>query len=221
MNRETMNREIEEMLDLYFIAGTQNTKERSLPEILEDALHAGITCFQYREKGPGSLKDPKKIKEMAKTCLELCRTADVPFVMNDNVSLAIDIGADGIHVGQDDLAIEETLARAGEEMFVGLSVNTFEEFKRAETIDGVSYVGMGPVYTTTSKTDAKESIGLELLEKTLALNPKKPIVAIGGISQDRAALVRQTGVSGIAVISAITKSKDIKKAVAKLKGLAE
>ncbi|GEK91186.1 thiamine phosphate synthase [Alkalibacterium kapii] len=214
-----MKNEIEKMLELYFIAGTQDTKDRSLPDVLKEALEAGITCFQYREKGQGSLTDHEEIKKMAKTCLDLCKKAGVPFVVNDDVSLAVDIGADGVHVGQDDLAIEETIDLAGSDMFVGLSVNNLKEFKIAEKIDGVSYIGIGPVYSTYSKADAKETIGLGFIEKVVAQKSKKPIVAIGGISEERAVLVRKTGVSGIAVISAITKSTDIKKTVTTLKKL--
>ncbi|MDZ7835573.1 MAG: thiamine phosphate synthase [Alkalibacterium sp.] len=106
------------------------------------------------------------------------------------------IGADGVHVGQEDLTIEETVQLAGEDMFVGLSVNSFEQFLTAEKLEGVDYIGVGPVYSTSSKVDAKKIIGLELLKKTAARKTRKPIVAIGGISEDRAILVRQTGVNG-------------------------
>lgn len=205
------------MLDLYFIAGTQDVKDRSLPEVLQEALKAGITCFQYREKGPGSLRNSDDIKQMAITCLDLCRSAGVPFVMNDDVSLAVEIGADGVHVGQEDLAVAETVKLVEGNMFIGLSVNTLEQFRRAGKLESVAYIGMGPVYSTSSKTDAKESIGLNLLEKAVEEETGKPIVAIGGISEDRALMVRQTGVTGIAVISAITQSTDIRKTVSLLK----
>ena len=139
---------MEKILDLYFIAGTQDIVDRSLPDVLQEALEAGITCFQYREKGPGSLKDPKEIRQMAETCLALCYSAGVPFVMNDDVSLAVEIGADGVHVGQDDLTIEDTVKLVKGNLFVGLSVNTLDQFLEASKMESVDYIGMGPVYST-------------------------------------------------------------------------
>lgn len=201
-------------LRLYFIAGTQDMVGRSLPETLQDALTAGITCFQFREKGPNSLeKNRKEMKEMAKTCLALCQAARVPFVMNDDVEMALEIGADGVHVGQNDRNIHETIQLVKGNLFIGLSVNTFEQFKEAESVEKLDYVGIGPVYETLSKTDAQATVGLELLEKIASQPSHLPIVAIGGISERTAHLVRATGVAGISVISEISRSKEIKRTV--------
>lgn len=197
-------------LNLYFIAGTQDMVGRSLPETLQDALIAGITCFQFREKGPNSLESRKKIKEMAKTCLTLCQAAGVPFVMNDDVEMALEIGADGVHVGQSDQNIHETIQLVKGNLFIGLSVNTFEQFKEAKLVEGLDYIGVGPVYETLSKSDAQATVGLELLEKIASQPSHLPIVAIGGISEKTAPLIRGTGVAGICVISEIAQSKDVK-----------
>lgn len=204
-------------LHLYFICGTQDVVDRSLPETLQQALDAGITCFQFREKGPDSLADKEARQQMAQICLGLCRKAGVPFIMNDDVELALAIGADGVHVGQDDGNIEEILQLVPNNMLIGLSVNTFEQYQAAAMIPQLAYIGVGPVYATSSKTDAKATVGLELLQKISNQPAPLPVVAIGGITLARAPLVRATGVAGIAVISALAKSTDIPAAVSQLK----
>ncbi|MEG0618922.1 MAG: thiamine phosphate synthase [Bacilli bacterium] len=205
------------ILKLYFIAGTQDiAKNSTLPQTLQEALKFGITCFQFREKGLHSLQNKDEVKEMAKVCLALCQSAKVPFIINDDVELALEIGADGVHIGQSDRNIYETIQMVNGRLFIGLSVNSFEQFMEAETIKDLDYIGVGPVYSTTSKADAQEAVGLELLEKVVIQQSKLPIVAIGGISERNVHLVRSTGVTGICVISAITKSKNIETTIENL-----
>lgn len=209
---------IADYLEVYFICGTQDVSEQdTLPKVLSKALDAGITCFQFREKGPGSLQDRDEVKAMAETCLALCRNAGVPFVMNDDVEMALEIGADGMHVGQDDRPIEETIDMVDGKMFVGLSVANVDEFKKAATIPGLDYVGAGPIYQTSTKVDAKEPVGLSLLENISSLHAPLPVVAIGGISVENAQAVHATGVEGLSVISAIAHSEEIYRTVEKLK----
>ena len=196
-------------LRLYFIAGTQDIVEQEqLEDVLEEAIALGITCFQYREKGQGSLQTFEDRLVMAKRLQLLCKSASIPFIINDDVDLAIAIGADAIHVGQSDKPIAETIALAKQHhMDVGLSVNTIEQLKIASTVDGLDYVGVGPIFPTTSKSDAEPAIGVHGLAERIALYPDIPKVAIGGINVKNAADVLHTKVEGIAVISAITASQ--------------
>lgn len=195
-------------LRLYFIAGTQDVvTQESLEDILEEAIEFGITCFQYREKGQGSLHNEKDRLAMAKRLQLLCKSASIPFIINDDVDLAIAIGANAIHVGQSDKPIAETIALAKQhKMAVGLSVNTIEQLKIASTIEGLDYVGVGPIFPTTSKSDAEPAIGVKGLAERIALYPDIPKVAIGGINTGNAIDVLHTKVDGIAVISAIMAS---------------
>ncbi|MEI5991857.1 thiamine phosphate synthase [Enterococcus crotali] len=205
-----------EMLSVYFIAGTQDIQNGDhLPSVLESALKAGITCFQYREKGKGSLPHPEAKKEMAQICQQLCEQYQVPFLINDDVALALEIGADGIHVGQKDQAIEEVLTLFTDKI-VGLSCHDEQEVLVANELAGITYYGIGPIYGTISKEDAELPIGIAKL-KELTEKACKPVVAIGGINTKNAQSVLETHVDGVSVITAITLAKDIKEAVGNLK----
>jgi thiamine-phosphate pyrophosphorylase len=203
-----------EQLSVYFIAGTQDIKWGTLPHILEQALKAGITCFQYREKGSGSLKG-QAMKEMARTCQKLCRQYQIPFIINDDVALALELNADGIHVGQDDQAIQEVLALFPNKI-VGLSCYDQAEVMNANALPAISYYGIGPIYGTQSKQDAKAPIGPDKLQELTKLSTK-PVVAIGGISLANRQTLRKTGIDGISVISALTQAENLAAAVQALR----
>lgn len=205
---------IKEMLSIYFIAGTQDIEAGYLPKVLESALQAGITCFQYREKGKGSLEHPEAKKQMAQICQQLCKEYQVPFLINDDVALALELDADGVHVGQKDQAIETVLALFSDKI-VGFSCHDEREVLTANQLAGISYYGIGPVFGTLSKADAEEPIGLKKLTE-LKGKACKPVVAIGGINSENVQSVLGTQVDGISVISAITLAKDITEAVRKL-----
>lgn len=200
---------------IYFIMGSQNTKEGAA-QILKKAIAAGIDWFQYREKGTGSLEAKEKL-DLGKSLRELCLKHSVTFIVNDDLELALELNADGIHIGQDDMAIKEVKRIVKDRMIVGLSTSTLEEAINAEK-SGADYIGVGPIYSTTTKEDAKQSIGLTRL-RTIKEHVRIPIVAIGGISEDNAAQVFNAGATSIATISAITQSKDISYTVKKMKGL--
>ncbi|OJG93213.1 thiamine-phosphate pyrophosphorylase [Enterococcus silesiacus] len=202
------------MLSIYFIAGTQDIESGYLPDVLESALRAGITCFQYREKGKGSLEHPDAKKKMAKICQQLCKQYQVPFLINDDIALALEIDADGVHVGQKDQEIKTVLALFSNKI-VGLSCHDEREVLTANELAGITYYGIGPVFGTLSKADAEEPIGLKKLTE-LKGKACKPVVAIGGINSENVQSVIGTQVDGISVISAITLAKDISKAVGKL-----
>ena len=202
-------------LEIYFIAGTQDVPEGTLPHMLEAALKAGVTCFQYREKGPGSLGSAKERRAMAEVCQRICAQYRVPFIVNDDLELARAIGADGVHVGQQDRAIREVLQQFKGKL-VGLSCYDEEEISCANQLPHISYYGIGPVFGTISKADAQPPMGDKRLAR-LIQQAAKPCVAIGGISIENAAQVWRAGPSGLAVISAVTKAPSVEDAVALLK----
>ncbi|SOC06051.1 thiamine-phosphate diphosphorylase [Ureibacillus xyleni] len=200
-------------LAVYFIMGTENCKENPL-SVLEDALKSGITMFQLREKGAKALKG-EAYETFALTCQSLCKEYAIPFIINDDVELAIKINADGVHVGQED----KPLAQIREQLkgkIVGVSVHNEEEMKLA-VAGGADYVGIGPIYETQSKADAKPAAGVSFLSKARTDYPDFPIVGIGGITTNNALEVLRAGADGVAVISAICQSSNRGQTINQLK----
>ncbi len=192
--------------DFYHIKGGKNDRINALLETLELALQSQITAFQFRQKGDLALQDPTQIKQLALECQKLCQKYGAPFIINDEVQLALELKADGVHVGQEDMAIEEVITLCKKRQFIGLSVNTLEQALKARHLDHIAYLGVGPIFPTPSKKDAKEVVGVELLKKIRDSGVKKPLIAIGGITMHNASKIQKF--SGIAVISAITQAKD-------------
>ncbi|WP_150539656.1 thiamine phosphate synthase [Actinobacillus vicugnae] len=212
--------DVRQMLKLYFIAGTQDcpnpTADRiqNLLLILEQALQAGITCFQFRDKGKNSLEEqPESQKNLAIQCRDLCRRYQVPFIVDDNVALAIEIGADGVHVGQQDMSPIMIRQITNQPLIIGLSNNTLEDLWRSEQIIEVDYCGVGPVFPTNSKANHNPSIGLDFIKKAREAGIRKPIVAIGGIKEEHIVTLKENGADGVAVISAISLASDVSRAV--------
>ncbi|GAA9166471.1 thiamine phosphate synthase [Helicobacter pylori] len=199
--------------DFYHIKGGKNDRINVLLDALELALQSKITAFQFRQKGDLALQDPIEIKQLALECQKLCQKYGAPFIVNDEVQLALELKADGVHVGQEDMAIEEVMTLCKKRQFIGLSVNTLEQALKAHHLDGVAYLGVGPIFPTQSKKD-KQAVGVELLKKIKDSGVKKPLVAIGGITMHNASKLREYG--GIAVISAIAQAKDKALSVEKL-----
>ncbi|GAB0029814.1 thiamine phosphate synthase [Helicobacter pylori] len=199
--------------DFYHIKGGKNDRINALLDALELALQSKITAFQFRQKGDLALQDPIEIKQLALECQKLCQKYGTPFIVNDEVQLALELKADGVHVGQEDMAIEEVITLCKKRLFIGLSVNTLEQALKARHLDGVAYLGVGPIFPTQSKKD-KQVVGVELLKKIQDSGVKKPLIAIGGITMHNALKLREYG--GIAVISAIAQAKDKALAVEKL-----
>ncbi|WP_459109175.1 thiamine phosphate synthase [Helicobacter pylori] len=199
--------------DFYHIKGGKNDRINALLDALELALQSKITAFQFRQKGDLALQDPIEIKQLALECQKLCQKYGVPFIVNDEVRLALELKADGVHVGQEDMAIEEVITLCKKRLFIGLSVNTLEQALKARHLDSVAYLGVGPIFPTPSKKD-KQVVGVELLKKIHDSGVKKPLIAIGGITMHNASKLREYG--GIAVISAIAQAKDKALAVGKL-----
>lgn len=198
----------------YFIMGSQDCPPGREPaDILSQAIAGGITIFQYREKGAGSLEGAEKIA-LGKKLRAICRDAGIPFIINNDVDLIDELDVDGIHVGQTDTSVS-LLREKYPDLIIGLSVSNKEELT-SSPLDLVDYLGAGAVYPTSSKHDAIVGEGLEWIRQLRSLQAHIPFVGIGGITVDRAAEVIAAGADGVAVISAITQADNIAKAVAKL-----
>ncbi|MFC7060925.1 thiamine phosphate synthase [Halobacillus seohaensis] len=201
--------ELSQRLRKYLIMGSQNC-ERDPADILKEAIEGGITAFQFREKGPGSLQGEEKLA-LGKRLRELCRTHDVLFIVNDDSVLVDPLEADGIHVGQDDVDVQE-LRSLFPKKIIGLSISNEEELK-GSAVDVVDYLGAGPMFATSTKVDAKEPVGVEWIKRVKFLYPGIPLVGIGGITVGNAREVMEVGADGVSAITAITAAKDVVRAV--------
>ncbi|WP_044737169.1 thiamine phosphate synthase [Geobacillus kaustophilus] len=206
------SREMKERLAVYFIMGSQNS-ERPAADVLKEALDGGVTLFQFREKGSGALKGADK-EELARHLQRLCRAYGVPFIVNDDVELALAIDADGVHVGQDDEDARRVREKIGDKI-LGVSAHNVEEAMAAVEA-GADYLGVGPIYPTSSKEDAKEAQGPDVLRRLREAGIAIPIVAIGGITAGNAKTVIEAGADGVSVISAIASAPSPKAAAAAL-----
>ncbi|MDS9471954.1 thiamine phosphate synthase [Sporosarcina pasteurii] len=203
-------------LQLYFIAGTTNIGDRNLLDVLQAALKGGITTFQLREKGEGALQGDD-LKALAEQCKQLCNKFKVPFIVNDDVDLAVEVGADGVHIGQEDGDIAKVREKIGSEKILGVSTHSIEDAMAASDA-GANYVGIGPLFETTSKENAGAPVGTELVRQVANVLPGLPIVGIGGITERKAGRVIREGASGVAMISAIANSEDVEQVTRAIKG---
>lgn len=179
---------------------------------VEKALKGGVTFVQLREKD----LDENAFLAEAKEIQALCRSWGVPFVINDNVELAVAIDADGVHVGQSDMEAGDVRAMIGPDKILGVSTQTVEQARAAQA-RGADYLGVGAVFATGSKADAVEVEHEVVREICRAVDI--PAIAIGGITVDNVKELAGSGLSGIAVISAIFGAADIEAAAAKLRAL--
>lgn len=199
-----------ESLLLYAVTDRKWTDAQTLAEQVEEALEGGATFVQLREK---TLNEAEFLEE-AKELKKLCAKYNVPFVINDNVSIALAMDADGVHIGQDDMEAGTVREKLGPDKIIGVSAQTVEQALLAEK-RGADYLGVGAVFPTKSKDDAAE-VSKETL-KAICSAVSIPVVAIGGVSKENIGELAGTGIAGAAVISAIFGSKDIKNAASELK----
>lgn len=195
---------------LYAVTDRHWLDKRTLKEVVKESLDGGVTFVQLREK---TLEDDKFLEE-AKELKQLCKEYNVPFVINDNVDIAIAMDADGVHVGQSDMEAGNVREKLGPDKIIGVSAQTVEQAVLAEQ-RGADYLGVGAVFPTGSKDDAVE-VSHETL-KAICEAVSIPVIAIGGISVGNVKELAGSGIVGIAVISAIYAAKDIKKATEDLK----
>lgn len=199
-----------ENLLLYAVTDRHWLDGRTLKEVVLESLEGGVTMLQLREKH----LDEAHFLEEAKELQMLCRSWNVPFLINDNVEIALAMNADGIHVGQSDMAAGDVRKKLGDDKIIGVSAQTVEQALLAEKA-GADYLGVGAVFPTSSKDDANE-VTYETL-KAICSAVSIPVVAIGGITQENVHQLAGSGICGAAVISAIYAKPDIKKAAAELK----
>lgn len=201
-----------ETMLLYAVTDSRWAKARSLYEQVESALKGGVTCVQLREKHltPAALlKEALEIKA-------LCHRYGVPMLINDNVEIALQCDADGVHVGQSDMDTVQARSILGPDKIIGVTARTPEQAKAAEAA-GASYLGSGAVFGSTTKADAK-ALDLRVLQQ-ICQSVNIPVVAIGGITAENLPLLSGTGVDGAALVSAIFSADDIEARCRELKQL--
>lgn len=187
---------------LYAVTDRGYLKGGNLAHAVGKALEGGITCVQLREKNA----NPEVFESLAHELKPLCAAASVPFIINDNVELAVRAGADGVHVGQEDMACEKARGALGPHKIVGVSAQTVEQALTAERA-GADYLGVGAVYGTPTKPESAE-VGLDTLRQ-ICERVSIPVVAIGGLTLETIPTLGGTGVDGAAVVSAIFAEDDI------------
>lgn len=196
-------------MQLYAVTDRAWTGNKTLYEQIKEALENGVTCVQLREKN----LDEASFIEEAKKISVLCRQYNTPFIVNDNVNVAIASNADGIHIGQEDMGLKDVRKIVGESMIIGISAHTVEEAKFAQE-NGADYIGIGAVFETSTKNDV-DVIPYEKV-KSICDAVDMPKVAIGGINAENILKLKGSGIDGVAVVSAIFGAKDIGKATKEL-----
>ena len=174
----------------------------SVQSIARQLVSAGVRLLQYRAKGVSA----REVLETAKQLAQMARAEGTSLFVNDRPDLAYLAGADGVHVGQDDLSVEQTRAIVGQDRWVGVSTHNREQFEAAAATSA-DYIAIGPIFQTTSKANPDPVVGTGLLRELRPLT-KKPIVAIGGIRLERAAELIEAGANSVAVISDILRAED-------------
>jgi thiamine-phosphate pyrophosphorylase len=192
-------------LRLYLLADTGLAPIEQLPEAVAAAIRGNVRSVQLRAKGLSTLQQ----LELARALLQVCQAAGVPLIVNDRVDIALAAGADGAHVGhigEEDLAPQDARRLLGPGAIVGVSVGSAQE-ARAAAAAGASYVSAGPMFTTTTKPNAGPAAGVPLL-RAVRNATRLPVVAIGGITAERAPALYAAGADGVCVGAAILKSSD-------------
>lgn len=207
---------IRQYLRLYLVMGSVNCT-RPPEEVLTSAIAGGITLFQFREKGVGALTG-QAYYELGERLQQICKTHQIPFIVNDDIELAIALDADGIHVGQDDAPADGIRARLGYNKMIGVSAHNVTEARQAIQ-DGADYLGIGPIYPTISKADAQAVQGTSTITALKNHHIDIPLVGIGGIHAHNAEPIFTAGADGIAVISAIAGQDNVEQATQQLSSL--
>ena len=201
---------------LYLVTDRDLALGRPLLEVVAQAVEGGVNIVQIREKA----LDTRAFIEEARQIQAYLKPKGIPLLINDRVDVALAIGADGVHIGQSDMPYPLARKLLGPKALIGLSIDTQEELRQAESYD-VDYLGIGPVFPTSTKTDHKEFFwGIEGLRWARS-NSRHRLIAIGGINETNASDVAKTGVDGIAVVSAIVSAQDPREAARRLRAALE
>lgn len=199
---------------LYGVTDRSWLGEWTLYSAVEQSILGGVTMVQLREKD----LEKEEFQKEARQIQELCKKHQVPFLINDNVELAVEIEADGVHVGQHDMEAGEVRQKIGPDKILGVSAQTVEQALKAQAA-GADYLGVGAVFPTGTKDDA-DAVSLDTL-KAICQAVDIPVVAIGGIKESNIQALKGSGICGVAVVSAIYAKEDPQAAAAGLRKLTE
>ncbi len=189
--------------DLYCLTAEEFSCGRSNIDVVKEMIDSGIRLIQYREKEKNMLEKYSECMEIRK----MTKEAGITFIVNDHVDLAMAVGADGLHVGQDDLPISVIRKITGGKIFIGLSTHSPKQAEQAVK-DGVDYIGVGPVFKTYTKKDVCDPVGFEYLEYVVK-NIDLPFVAIGGIKEDNVKEIIKRGAKCVAMVTEIVGAVNI------------
>lgn len=198
---------------LYVVTDETISHGKNHAEIAKEAVAGGAKIIQLREKTASSAKFLQDAKEIAVICKNKAL-----FIVNDRTDIALAAGADGVHLGQDDLPAADARRLSGDNFIIGVSVGSLPEAEKA-VADGADYLAVSPVYTTLSKKDAGEGHGLSLVREIRAAFPDMPLVGIGGLNTGNVKEAVSAGLDSVAVISAVVSAPDIQKAAEELSGI--
>lgn len=203
-----------ETMRLYAVTDQTWSNNITLKEQVELAIQGGVTFVQLREKK----KSKEEIIQIAREIKQITDKYQIPFVINDNVEVALKVDADGVHVGQEDMKAVEARGLLDDKKIIGVSVHTVEEAVEAQKM-GANYIGVGAVFPTSTKKNAVKMSNKTLQDICQAVDI--PVVAIGGIQTENIMELKESGIDGIAVVSAIFSKKDIKQAAKELREMVE
>lgn len=200
---------VKDMILLYAVTDSRWVGVKSIEEQIEEAILGGATCIQLREKE----LDDENFIEKALNIKEICKKHNVPLFINDNVKVAMACNSEGIHIGQDDMNISDVRKLVGDEIIIGVSATNLEEALKAEE-QGTDYLGVGAMFPTNVKDDAK-AVSIDILID-ICSNVSIPVCGIGGINLENMEKLRNSGVDGFAIVSAIFSKDNIKEATEEL-----
>lgn len=203
-----------EIMRLYAVTDRSWTGKQTLVQQTESALKGGVTCVQLREKH----LDKAAFLQEALAVREICNQYHVPLLINDDIEIAVQSSADGVHIGQQDMPVEEARKILGRDKLIGVTAKTIEQALHAQA-HGADYLGVGAVFSSSTKTNAIR-IEKETL-KAICAAVQIPVVAIGGITQENILQLAGLGMQGVALVSAVFSAQDIEQTCRKLKRLAE
>lgn len=201
------------MRGLYLVTDRGLCGEKKLEEVVLQAVRGGAAYVQFREKEIST----RRFIEEAVMIKQLLEPYDVPLIINDRVDVALACGAEGVHIGQDDMPYALTRKLMGPKAIIGLSVETWEDVEAGQKLD-VNYIGVSPVFATPTKTDTKGAWGLDGLARIRAFS-RHPLVAIGGLNESNIREVVEAGADCVAVVSAICSSDHPEAAARRISGL--
>ena len=204
MNKENID------YSVYLVTDSRDKTEDEFLNIIEEAIKGGTTIVQLREKSAST----KEFYDLALKVKAITSRYDVPLIINDRIDIALAVDSDGVHLGQDDMPADVARKIIGDKKILGVSAATVKEAKKAQ-IDGADYIGSGAVFPTSTKDDADSVSKEELIDIVGSIDI--PVVAIGGITLENASLLKDTGISGFSVVSAIMSADNPKDASSKLK----